>query len=169
MDVLNNIDKLLGNDLKAELNKNAKVFVAAAYFSIYAFEKLKKELQQIEELSFIFTSPTFIKDNIKKEKREFYIPKLNREKSLYGTEFEIKLRNELTQKAIARECSDWIKKKVVFKSNKTQGALQGFINIQNDAEQITYMPVNGFTTVDFGYEKGNALSNLVNKINEYPG
>lgn len=168
MDVLNNIDKLLGDDLKAELNKNAKVSVAASYFSIYAYEKLKKELQQVEELRFIFTSPTFIADNIKKEKREFYIPKLNREKSLYGTEFEIKLKNELTQKAIAKECSEWIKKKVTFKSNKTQGALQGFINVKNDAEQITYMPVNGFTTVDFGYEKGNALSNLVNKFTEYP-
>ncbi len=37
----------------------------------------KKELEQVEELRFIFTSPTFVKDKSKKEKREFYIPKLN--------------------------------------------------------------------------------------------
>ena len=89
--------------------------------------------------------------------REFYIPKLNREKSLYGTEFEIKLKNELTQKAIAKECSAWVQRKVRFKSNKTMGLLQGMINIENPQKKITYMPINGFTTVDLGYEKGECL------------
>lgn len=65
-----------------------------------AFQELKKQLTSIEELRFIFTSPTFVAEKTKKEKREFYIPRLNRERSLYGTEFEIKLRNEMTQKAI---------------------------------------------------------------------
>lgn len=168
MEVFNNVDKLLGNDLKVTIKKNSKVSIAASVFSIYAYEALKKELEQIEELRFIFTSPTFVTDNVKKEKREFYIPKLNREKSLYGTEFEIKLRNELTQKAIAKECAEWIRKKVTFKSNKTKGALQAFINIENKDSKLTYMPIYGFTTVDLGYEKGNALSNLVNKFSDYP-
>ena len=69
-------------------------------------------MEKIDEVKFIFTSPTFIKEKIPKEKREFYIPRLNREKSLYGTEFEVRLRNELSQKAIAKECAEWIKKKV---------------------------------------------------------
>jgi hypothetical protein len=168
MDVINNVDRFLGDDLHRVIKEKSKVSVAASYFSIYAYEALKKELEKVEELRFIFTSPTFIADNIKKEKREFYIPKLNREKSLYGTEFEIRLKNELTQKAIARECSEWIKKKVTFKSNKTSGVLQGFIDIDNNEDKITYMPINGFTTVDLGYEKGNALSNLVNKFSDYP-
>jgi len=168
MEVISNIDKLLGDDLKVTVKKDSKVSIAASYFSIYAYEALKKQLEGVKKINFIFTSPTFISDIIKKEKREFYIPKLNREKSLYGTEFEIRLKNELTQKAIARECSEWIKRKVTFKSNKTSGSLQGFINVENKEDTVTYMPVNGFTTVDLGYEKGNVLSNMVNKFSEYP-
>ena len=167
MEIINNINKLLGDDLKTAINKGSKVSIAASCFSLYAYEKLKKELENINEVRFIFTSPTFIADNAKKEKREFYISKLNREKSLYGTEFEIKLKNELTQKAIAKECSEWIKSKVKFKSNKTSGTMQGFINIENKDEAITYMPLNGFTTVDLGYERGNTISNIVNKFSEY--
>jgi hypothetical protein len=166
MEVISNIDKLLGDDLKLTLKRDAKVSIAASCFSIYAYEILKKELEAVKEIRFIFSSPTFISDIIKKEKREFYIPKLTREKSLYGTEFEIKLKNELTQKAIARECSEWIRKKVSFKSNKTSGSLQGLINIETKEDAVSYMPINGFTSVDLGYEKGNVLSNMVNKFPE---
>ena len=92
---------------------------------------MKKELENIEELRFIFTSPTFITEKTPKEKREFYIPRLAREKSIYGTEFEVKLRNELTQKAIAKECAEWIKQKARFKSNKTGQNVPGLIDIEN--------------------------------------
>lgn len=167
MQIIDNINNLLGDDLKNTIKKGDKLSIVASCFSIYAYESLKKELEGIEELKFIFNSPTFIKDKINKEKREFYIPKLNRERSLYGTEFEIKLKNELTQKAIAKECSDWIKRKVTFKSNKTNANLQGFININGETNKNTYTQTNGFTTVDLGYEKGNNLSNIVIKLDDY--
>lgn len=167
MEMINNIDKLLGDDLKNTLEKNSRVSIAASYFSIYAYEALKKELEQIKELKFIFNSPTFIKDKIEKEKREFYIPKQNREKSIYGTEFEIKLKNELIQKAIAKECSEWIRKNVVFKSNKTYGYLPSFINIENGTKHVTYMPIQGFSTVDLGYERGDYIANLISKSDDY--
>ncbi|WP_352417933.1 helicase-related protein [Proteiniborus sp.] len=167
MEIIDNIHSLLGDDLKKTIKKGDKLSIVASCFSIYAYESLKKELESIDELRFIFNSPTFIKDKIDKEKREFYIPKLNRERSLYGTEFEIKLKNELTQKAIAKECSDWIKRKVTFKSNKTNAGLQGFVNIEQDVPKNTYTQTNGFTTVDLGYEKGNNLSNIVIKLADY--
>ncbi len=159
MEIINNVSKTLRDDLSAEINKGSKLSIAAACFSIYAFEELKKELKDIDELRFIFTSPTFIAEKTKKEKREFYIPRLNRERSLYGTEFEIKLRNELTQKAIAKECAEWIKEKVTFKSNVTNENMMGFINLDDK----NYMPVNGFTTVDLGCERGNNAYNMVQK------
>ena len=108
MELINNTTKTLRDDLAAEIKQGSKLSIAAACFSIYAFQELKKELQGIDELRFIFTSPTFTTEKTKKERREFYIPRLNRERSLYGTEFEVKLRNELTQKAIAKECAEWI-------------------------------------------------------------
>ena len=118
MDFIDNVNVTLKDDLALELQKGSMLSIVAADFSMYAFEALRKELSEIEELRFIFTDPTFIqKENSKKEKREFYIPKINRERRIYGTEFEVKLRNELNQKAIAKECAEWIKKKVTFKSN----------------------------------------------------
>lgn len=126
MELINNTTKTLRDDLAAEIKQGSKLSIAAACFSIYAFQELKKELQGIDELRFIFTSPTFTTEKTKKERREFYIPRLNRERSLYGTEFEVKLRNELTQKAIAKECAEWIRQKVTFKSNVTNENMMGF-------------------------------------------
>ncbi|SDF27679.1 hypothetical protein [Sporolituus thermophilus] len=67
MKVINNIDQALGDDLKATLKRGAKVSIAASYFSIYAYQALKQELENIKELRFIFTSPTFIADILKKK------------------------------------------------------------------------------------------------------
>ena len=159
MELINNTTKTLRDDLAAEIKQGSKLSIAAACFSIYAFQELKKELQGIDELRFIFTSPTFTTEKAKKEKREFYIPRLNRERSLYGTEFEVKLRNELTQKAIAKECAEWIRQKVIFKSNVTNENMMGFINLDDK----NYMPINGFTTVDLGCERGNNAYNMVQK------
>lgn len=159
-----NVSSILKDDLQVAIKSNSKLSIAAAYFSIYAFEKLKKQLKNIDELRFIFTSPTFITEKTPKEKREFYIPRLAREKSIYGTEFEVKLRNELTQKAIAKECADWIKEKVQFKSNKTGQVIPGLINIENKEESCSYYPINGFTTVDLGCDRGNNCFCFINKF-----
>ena len=105
MQILDNINRTVKENLIETIRKGSKVSIAAACFSIYAYQELKKQLEGIEEFRFIFTSPTFVSEKASKEKREFYIPRLSRERSLYGTEFEVKLRNELTQKAIAKECA----------------------------------------------------------------
>ena len=131
---------------------------------MYAYKELKAQLEQVDEFRFIFTSPTFIKEKAEKQKREFYIPRLSRESSLYGTEFEIKLRNEMTQKAIAKECADWIKRKATFKSNVTGENMGGFMTVAATSEEVAYMPMNGFTTVDIGCERGNNSYNMVNRM-----
>lgn len=163
MKVLDNIEKTVKGDLKKTIKQDSKISVAAACFSIYAYQELKSELSKVDEVNFIFTSPTFIKENVSKEQKEFYIPRLSREKSLYGTEFEVKLKNELTQKSIAKECVEWIRKKVTFKSNKTNEYMMGFMTV----DESTYMPFNGFTTVDLGCERGNNVYYPVQKTESF--
>lgn len=164
MEVFDNITKIVRDDLTETIKPHGRVSIAATCFSIYAYQELKKQLSSIDECRFIFTSPTFVTEKTAKEKREFYIPRLSRERSLYGTEFEVKLRNELTQRAIARECAEWIRKKATFKSNSTQEGMQGFMNVDSDGQPVTYMPINGFTTVDIGCDRGRNVYNMVNKF-----
>ena len=159
--IIDNISERVIDDLQTRLSEGSAVSVAAASFSIYAFETLKTELEGIDELRFIFTSPTFIKDKVKKEKREFFIPKLNRERNLYGSDFEVRLRNKLEQKAIAKECAEWIRRKVTFKSNASQESMGGFLHVQND-KPTAYSPFNEFTTTELGCERGNAVYSMVN-------
>lgn len=162
--IFDNINDIVRDDMISTINKGSKISIAAACFSIYAYKELKVQLEQIDECRFIFTAPTFIKEKTEKQKREFYIPRLNRENSLYGTEFELKLRNEMNQKAIAKECADWIKRKATFKSNITGENMTGFVNVTNSNSATTYMPINGFTTVDIGCERGNNTYNMINRF-----
>ena len=164
MKIFDNISEIVRDDMTTTIAKGSKVSVAAACFSMYAYKELKKQLEGVGEFRFIFTSPTFTTEKASKEKREFYIPRLNRESSLYGTEFEIKLRNEMTQKSIAKECADWIRRKAVFKSNITGENMQGFMTVESSTEQVAYMPMTGFTTVDIGCERGNNSSNMTNRM-----
>lgn len=170
MEIIDNINHLLGDNLKQTIKPSSKLKIAASCFSIYAFEALKKELENIESLEFVFTSPTFVPnevtDKIKKERREFHIPKAERERSFYGSDFEIQLKNKLTQRAIAKECADWMRRKAIFRSNRGKAPMQQFACVQGNESDAVYLPLHGFTAVDLGYQQGNAVSNLVNKMDE---
>ena len=164
MKIFDNVTEIVRDDMENTIKRGSKVSIAAACFSMYAYRVLKEQLESVDEFRFIFTSPTFVTERSEKQRREFYIPRLNREQSLYGTEFEIKLRNEMTQKAIAQECADWIRKKARFKSNTTGENMGGFMTVAAPAEDVAYMPINGFTTVDIGCERGNNSYNMVNRM-----
>ncbi|PWQ97868.1 helicase-related protein [Leucothrix pacifica] len=168
MYLIDNINDRLGDDLKKTIKTGSKLQIAASCFSIYAYEALKDELESIESLEFIFTSPTFVEsevaDKFRKEKREFFIPKEEREKSFYGSEFEIHLKNKLTQKAIAKECANWIRRKVTFRSNTTGSPMQQMAILRTEVNEQVYFPLQGFTAVDLGYQAGNAASNFVNRL-----
>ena len=164
MEIFNNTTKVVRDDLAKKIRSGSRVSIAAVCFSIYAYQELKQQLESCEDLRFIFTSPTFVAEKNRKERREFYIPRLKREKNLYGTEFEVRLRNKLRQKAVARECVEWIRRKVKFKSNTTRESMNHFVLVQNPDEVYTYMPVDAFTTADIGCERGDYMTNFVTRL-----
>ncbi len=170
MRILDNINDLWGDDLKSELHKGSRIRIAASCFSIYAYEALRTELEKVDCLEFIFTSsaftPDLVADVTARQRREFHIPKLERERNLYGSEFEIQLKNKLTQRAIAKECADWIRRKAKFRSNATKSPMQQFACLETKDKPAAYMPLHGFTAVDLGYQPGDAVSNFITKFDE---
>ena len=165
MKLIDNVNTRLGDDLKETIRKGSKLSIAASTFSIYAFQELKKELEKIDELRFIFSSPTFIEEKFQKESRRFYIPHIYREAELCGGEFELRLMNQLNQRAIAKECSLWVKDKVTFKSNKyNDQPLHGMIHItQVNEEAASYSNVSGFTTSDLGITHKKGFPTFIQK------
>lgn len=170
MKLIDNVSHRLGDDLKNEIKKGSHLSIAAASFSIYAFEALKKELKGIDNLRFVFTSPTFVSEKFEKQSRQFYIPHIYNETHLCGGDFELRLRNELNQKAIAKECAEWVRNKVTFKSNKhTNQPLYGMIHAtgEDNNQDIAYTNISHFTTADLGFTPKKGFPTLIQKIN-YP-
>ena len=175
MRILDNRSHLLGDSLKADLQAGARVKVAASLFSIYAFEALKTQLERVGSFQFIFTTPSFVAqevtDQLRKQEREYFIPKLGPESRVYGTEFEVRLRNQLQQGAIARECAAWIRAKATFKSNITGAPMQGLAHVapgkNAQADQAAaYFPLSGFSVPDLGYAPSDAHSSLCNRFDD---
>ncbi|MEF2689886.1 MAG: helicase-related protein [Bacilli bacterium] len=167
MKIINNKFEKLGDDLKDTIKPNSKIRICASIFSMYGYEALKKELSKINEFKFIFSDPTFVEKNKNtKEQRFFEINSKIREKSLSGSDFEVKLKNELNGKSIASECADWIKRKAKFKTNINRNAIQKFITIEDSISRVGYTNVEEFSTVGFGYEKDNSIFMPVTKMDE---
>lgn len=154
-DFFDNRARIVKDDLVARIGHGDRLSVAASVFSMYAYRELAEQLEGLDEFRFIFTSDAFTATRPKREKREFYIPRLSREQGLFGTQFEIKLRNELTQKAVATECADWIRRKARFKSFDEPGHMDSFLEVSQLSDDIAYLPFDEFTTVKLGTERGD--------------
>lgn len=164
----NNKTEKAGEELKQDLRSGSKLRIAAAIFSIYGFESLKRELQSIDELRFIFTDPTFVEnDKQSKEQRLFEIYANSRKKSVGGTEFEISLKNQMKGRAIARECKRWIENKVRIKTNTSARFIQPQFIVDNNQDKVVYQGIDEFSSAGFGYESDNAILRNVVKYDQY--
>ncbi|KON87946.1 helicase [Sporosarcina globispora] len=141
---------IVGDALKSYFKKDAKVAIMSSYFTIYAFEALKKELMKVDEVRFLFIDPTFTSE--KHTQGTTDIDKSGREKRLSGSELEIKMRNELTQAKIAKECADWISTKVKMKSLTSPLTQNRLFHIENkDGSSVAIQGSSDFTSSGLGY------------------
>lgn len=146
----------VGDELKQNIHKGSKLSVISAYFTIYAFNELYKELNKIDKMRFIFTEPTFVK-NEKEVIRQYYINR-DSEKNISGNEFEIKMRNKLNQANIAKECANWLKEKVEIKSLKQPNpAQQRLVYIDNEEDAIAINGTVDFTTDGLGFTASSRM------------
>lgn len=166
---IDNVGCRLGDDIAGFLKPGVVVFVSSSGFSLSAFEHLANELESVKSVRFVFTAPTFVpqeavKEKIKKERREFFIPGVG-EVSLLGTEYEIRLRNRLMQKAVAKRCGEWIRKgNVRFASVTEFGQIQDMFIIETEAGSVVYLPFSGFTADTLGYERGHYSSAISTRM-----
>ena len=148
----NQLGETVYKELEKHIRKGSKVSTISAYFTMYVYSALKKELDKIDEMRFIFTTPSFSK-NKDKEAREYEIVNNN----IFGNEFELKLRNEMTQSAVAKDCAKWLKDKVEIKSFKEPNVAQPrMIHVHNKSEED--IVINGsvdFTTDGLGITGSN--------------
>jgi ERCC4-related helicase len=148
------------DEIKNSLEKDSKISIISAYFTIYAFAELKNELSKIDSMRFIFTEPTFAsKDN--EIIREYFINH-NCEKDIGGNEFEIRLRNEMNQASIAKECANWIENKVQIKSLKQSNPAQPrLVYIQNKNDSISINGTVDFTSDGLGITSSNRIDSNI--------
>jgi len=132
----------LGEFLKTKIKQNSQLSIVSAFFTIYAYERLKPELDGITHLRFLFGEPSFL-SNLDPEKSE--------SKAFILDDSKIELANRLQQKAIARECADWIRKKVDVKSIRQKGFLHGKLyHMENNAVEDAILGSSNFTVSGLG-------------------
>ena len=148
--------------LKENIKSGTKLSIISAYFTIYAYEELRKELNKIDSLRLLFSEPTFIKDK-KDINREFKLSG-RYEKGLAGDRYEMKLKNELKQSEIAKECANWIREKVEIKAYDEEYPLpqKMYLMENNKEESSCIIGSSDFTSGGLGLVSSTKLD-----INSY--
>ena len=140
----------VGDFLKEKISQNSSLAFVSAYFTIYAYEALRNNLENIDKLHFLFGEPTFVKaiDPNSAELRQY---KIENEK--------IELKNRLKQKKIAKDCSEWIKNKVKIKSIKQSGLLHGKMYHITDSNknESAILGSSNFTSKGLGFAKNSNI------------
>ena len=141
--------------LRAKIQTDSKLSIVSAYFTIYAFDALKDELERIEHLNFLFGEPSFVNrlDPSKTEKKAFIIDAAG-----------LELANKFQQKRVAKECADWIDRKVDIKTIKQSNLLHGkMYHIANGGVEDAILGSSNFTVRGLGLgSSGNNIElNLI--------
>jgi len=156
----NKLNGSVAGELCEHIGKGSKLSIVTAYFTIYAFAELKKELLKVESVRMLFTDPVFIKKD-SQSSREYYIEHPTGQE-ITGNKYEIKLRNEMCQASVARECAQWLEHKAQIKMFKASNSAQPrLVYIDNGADSISINGTVDFTTEGLGLTPSSRVdSNL---------
>ena len=143
--------------LREDLKSGTKLSIISAYFTIFAYQELRKELNKIDSLRLLFSMPTFV-ENKKDINREFKLSG-SYERGLAGDRYEMKLKNELKQSEIAKECAEWIRKKVEVRAYDEEYSLpqKMYIMEQNESENSYIVGSADFTSSGLGIVPSNKI------------
>jgi hypothetical protein len=133
--------------LKAKIHSGSRLSVVSAYFTIYAYDSLRANLDQIEHLDFLFGEPRFIAalDPDKTEKKAFILDGNG-----------LHLANRLQQKRVARDCAEWIRQKVDIRSVRHAQFLHGkMYHIANGSVEEAILGSSNFTVRGLGLGAGS--------------
>lgn len=146
----------VAEELRLELTKESKLSVMTAYFTIFAFAELKKELLKVEHVRLLFTDPVFVKGT-QEQQREYYLER-NGGQSLSGNVYEMKLRNEMCQAAVAKECAKWLESKADIKMFSSKNSAQPrMIYIDKGEDSVCINGTVDFTTDGLGLTHSNRV------------
>ena len=167
MEIIDNISKRLGDDLQDTLRKGSRVDIISPTFSIYAYEALRRELRGVAEVRFVFSSPTLVEESLRRHRPKFYIPHPREEYALCGGEFELRLRNTLTQRSVAADCASWVRKRVEFRSNADQQTMPQaiiYVHHSDGTEDVAYINIDGFTAPDLGLQPKPGFQSMIQRM-----
>ena len=137
----------VGDVLKRNIKENSKLSITASYFTLYAFQELKEELSKIDSLRFIYTEPTFVKNDNKTIMKKIK----ENENKLFGVEEELKGRSTLNQSYIARELAKWVKKKVEIKTLKNTKMNGALCHIDSGEKSVSITGATSLSGPSLGY------------------
>lgn len=153
-------ENTLLNLLKEEIKPESRMAVAAAYFSLFAYNELKKELDSVEDFRFLYTKPTFYKEE-NDLKRQYQIGPYQQANSEHprfdGNSFEIQLRNKMITNSIATHATDWIKNKAQFKTivDETTFPKEILVKQKNEKKGMQVQSEIEFTADGLGITNSN--------------
>jgi SNF2 family DNA or RNA helicase len=136
--------------LTEKIRDKAKLSIVSAYFTIYAYDALRETLERIDHLDFLFGEPSFLNrlDPDRTETKSFTIDSQG-----------LELVNKLQQKRVARDCADWIERKVDIRTIKETNLLHGkMYHVSNAGVEDAILGSSNFTV------RGLGLSNKASNI-----
>lgn len=125
-----------------KISTGSRLSVVSAYFTIYAYDALSAELDNIDHLKFLFGEPRFISslDPDKTDKKSFRIE-----------DEGLELANRLHQKDVARRCAEWISEKVDIRSVRQANLLHGKLyHIDDGKREHAILGSSNFTRRGLG-------------------